>query len=381
MTVTLGLYAIPFGFGPVSKAITIARSLSKIMDIEWYMMGSGISLEYMKREGLTQTIIETSPTPEDAVVDEIRRKLDGAIVLMDNGMASRLAPHIPVFFADSLGFMWNKDDFSQFPGMTHIKKYYVQNLFGAYEHMLATEQVNLAPVPPIVDIRASARKAVPCGKDVLHLGGLLNPMNRDTTKIYLGGIRNIVSEMNLESPILLMSRLARDAFPDITDGLDCRDMAHANALGVIAASAFTWSSPGLTTLLEMAELETATCPLPPQNYSQALNIRNLVRTYGDCLDETWHFLDHEYRSIVPGMPEEDGVRTITALNATKLSEPGFISTFSKLSLASRRNKTRLPSALKFDRNGSDIIAHDIKAYFEAAMPSADGERIYAIPAG
>lgn len=82
-------------------------------------------------------------------------------------------------------------------------------------------------------------------------------------------------------------------------------------------------------MLEMAEARVKTAPLPPQNYSQALNVRNMVHHHGQQLHEIWHFLAHEYEDIRPDMPEKEGVEKITALNLEKLSDVSFKDTFVK----------------------------------------------------
>lgn len=364
MPITLGLYAIPFGFGPVSKAVAIARAITDRMDVEWVPFGSGISLEFMQREGLGTRVIEAPPSPENPeAVAAIAEGLDGAVVLMDNGWANALASRLPVFFADSLGFMWSKADFAAYPDMNKVKSYYVQDVFGAFEHMKRNTGLEmLKPVSPIINTAYETQSGLQ-SRSVLHLGGLLNPINPDTTKVYLQGLRTIIDCMELEQPLLLMSAGARTAFPALLDGIDAQSLPHMTALGAIATSAFTWSSPGLTTLLEMAHLGVSTAPLPPQNYSQALNIHNMVRVYGEVLHDVWHFLGREYADIYAGMPEEEGVKMITELNKAKLADKNFRESFIQLAGAAARRKTVLPAALRSENSGAAAIAEDVKRHF------------------
>lgn len=39
VSLKIGLYAVPFGYGPVSKAKSIASSVEKLLDVEWYWQG------------------------------------------------------------------------------------------------------------------------------------------------------------------------------------------------------------------------------------------------------------------------------------------------------------------------------------------------------
>ena len=357
------LNAIPFGFGPVSKAVAIAKSVSNIMDVEWQLLGTGISLEFMKREGLNARVLVTDDSePAYITASKISKDADGALILMDNEWANALAPQMPVFFADSLGFMWNESDFISFPNMDQMERYYVQDIFGAYDKMKATGLPNLSPVPAIIDT-ASEDKEGAMRREIVHLGGLFNPMNPSTTQVYIKGMQRIFNDMGLEQPLGLMSQTAIDAFPELSNSFETASLPHAQSLGAMKSSSFTWSSPGLTTILEMADSGTRTAPLPPQNYSQALNIGNMVRYHGAELHEVWHFLAGEYQEIVPDMPEELGVEKITALNASKLESESFRKAYVGHALDARNSASTVPESMRSKGNGARAIARDIQSFY------------------
>lgn len=358
MGIKLGLSAFPFGFGPVSKAVAIAKALSAKHEIQWHAIGSGISLEFMRREGFANSFTDTSQDSAEEVTKNIQHNADAAVVLMDPEWANNLAPHMDVFYADSLGYMWEKEDFDDFPDLDKLKKYYVQDLFNSYNNMLSTEQPNVVSVPPILHLPAHFSSAAK-GRPVIHLGGLLNPMNPDTSRVYISGIQEIITSLDLGEPIILMSQTAKDTLAEDLGEYDCRAVPHDEALGLMKSASFLLSSPGLTTLLETAALDIPSCPLPPQNYSQVLNVRNMVNFYGDKVDPVWHFLNEEYGSITAGMPEIEGVRKITALNKEKLSDSDFTSRFSELLSAAIKRRTSPVQELKSSTNGAEFIARDI----------------------
>ncbi len=372
MTIKLGLYAIPFGFGPVSKAFAIAQAINEIMDVEWHFWGRGISLEFMRRQGMKVHILDISGDNENKpFFRELIRRIDGAIVIMDNEWADRLVPYVPVFFVDSLGFMWSKDDFATFPNIENVKRYYIQDLFGAYENLLKIGVKNIKSVAAIINIKSqddsnytkSQDDSNYIGRNIVHLGGLLNPINLNTTKIYLEGITQIIKNMNIESPLFLMSESAKNSFPQILSEFDSRSLSHGKAISAIRNAKFVWTSPGLTTMLELGKMRVKTAPLPPQNYSQALNVRNMVREFGNELHEVWFFLDREYSEIVPGMPEDIGVVKITDLNTSKLTDSGFQDAFKQVAKQANYAGTTLPEQWIFLENGANIIAQDIKTFF------------------
>ena len=358
------LNAIPFGYGPVSKAVAIAKEISQLMDVEWQLLGTGISLEFMTREGLNAKVIETDPSESITITaSKLANDADAALILMDNEWANALSDKMPVFFADSLGFMWDKKDFADYPNMNKMKRYYVQDIFGAFENMHKTGIKNLSAVPAIIDTK-SELKSETQGREIVHLGGLFNPMSSYATHTYVRGMREIFSEMTMEKPLGLMSQKAIDAFPELSIDFEVASLPHAQSLGAMKASSFVWSSPGLTTLLEMAEGGVNIAPLPPQNYSQALNLRNMVQYHGKDLHEIWHFLAREYEEIMPGMPEELGVKKITLLNLKKLTDSNFKEAYLKYARDAIKQGSKLPKSMStHENNGAKTIAKDFSNFF------------------
>lgn len=362
MSLKLAIYAIPFGFGPVSKAVSIIRAIDTLMEVEWYLVGTGISYEFLERENIKAQLIDTAGFQDQSIIiNRVAKMVDGAVVLMDNDWANGLANQIPVFFADSLGFMWRKSDFASYPNMANMKAYYVQDVFGAVAQMMQTGMRNIRPVSPILDLNQGDK--VYGGRAIFHLGGLLNPFNPETTRSYLMGFKEILRGINQQDPLVLMSEAARQKFPDLLGDVETVSLPHGKALSAMANSKFMWSSPGLTTLLEASALQIPLAPLPPQNYSQALNTRNMNRFYGSNLHEIWNFLDEEYHEIIPDMDERDGVAKITELNGKKLCEPRFVERFSQLALDAMKTRACVPHDLSKAGNGADIIAKDVKDFF------------------
>ena len=38
MQIKLGLFAISFGFGPISKALSVAKAIDKCLNVEWHFL-------------------------------------------------------------------------------------------------------------------------------------------------------------------------------------------------------------------------------------------------------------------------------------------------------------------------------------------------------
>lgn len=348
MKLRLALCAISFGFGPSSKAAMIARQLSRHMEIEWAVIGDGLSAEYLKREGFSNIVSEH---------DADLANFDAALVVMDNQRANDLADKMPVFFVDSLGYMWSEKDFHDFPKLKMVEAYFVQDMFGSYENMQKTNVKNIVRTPPIVE---KARFEVVHGAyDVVHLGGLLNPINKKTSAVYLSGIINIFSSLNLEQPVYLASESAVNIYRDIVEMYNFKSLPHAQTLQTFAASRMVISSPGLTTMLEIASLNKPYLPLPPQNYSQVLNMQNVYHAYTDSLHPVWQFLSERYGKINSSLPEEEGVKLTTQLNQENFSSTGFISTYKELLADAIKARPLLPLKILNKENGIEFVSRAI----------------------
>ncbi|MBX6769614.1 MAG: hypothetical protein IRY90_21105, partial [Actinomadura rubrobrunea] len=50
----IGLYALPFGFGPASKAVAVVQAVNERASrpVRWTFVSSGIGIELLRRSGL-----------------------------------------------------------------------------------------------------------------------------------------------------------------------------------------------------------------------------------------------------------------------------------------------------------------------------------------
>jgi hypothetical protein len=361
---TFLLTAVPFGFGPVSKAVAIARYINEEMDnIKWVLAGYDSSLEFMRREFPNAQTVTLRPEDNwEDVVDALPQKIDGAIVVMDAPRANQLAERMPVFFADSLGFMQRKG--SVCPN-GKVTRHYVQNIFNAFNIVRQDmKSDNLVSVAPIIDT-SQIVDTPQRGHTVIQLGGLLNPFNRKTTDVYIAGIKKIISKLSLKHPLILTSKHAQTTCPDLSEAFVTVAAKHKEGLGYMRGSEFTFTAPGLTAMLEIAHLQIPSAPMPPQNYSQVLNLKGVVDHHGqEGLHPIWDFLAFEYASIKSGMTTLEGVSQVTELNSEKLQGSRFISEFAKLAKDAQTKKAALPRSLQFTENGAKMIANDINTFYK-----------------
>ena len=256
--------------------------------------------------------------------------------------------------------MWRQEDYIDFPNIRDVKRYYVQNLFGAYENMVDIGIKNVMAVPAIINVDYQDKHENNRINNAIHLGGLLNPINSNTTKIYLNGIIDIIHLVGLQQPNLLLSESARSIHHEILHDIHCMSLRHQDAINFLGNARQIWTSPGLTTLLELSKLNLKILPLPPQNYSQVLIIRNITREFGQELPTIWHFLNHEYSSIKAGLPEIEGVQATTDINSLKLSDATFLKNYAELARDKAQYCVPFHNKWVIRENGSYMIANDMK---------------------
>ncbi|MEU1809764.1 hypothetical protein [Micromonospora aurantiaca (nom. illeg.)] len=361
----LGLYALPFGYGPASKAVAVAEAVQRRLGdvVRWTFVSSGLGLELLRRTGLPARVVDTGSVhdAEQAGVD-VRPSLDALIVVMHRPLAARLAPELPVFCVDSLAYMWRPDSFAGFPGIGAVRRYWVQDLFDSVEVMGRTGVPNVRAVPPITDVEPRPGgpdpAAEPGAPTVASLGGLLNPYP-GSQHVYLEHVLRLVSDASARPPVVLTSAGAIDRFADLFAGFDARSLSHDAALALFRGAAAVFAPPGLTTILELAQLGRPMLPLPPENYSQVLNLRRLLRHHGADLGPAWRVLDDAYAPIGSDLPEGDGVRAVHDLNERVLAGPAFGAALAEAWRHPGQRDTPLPAALRAPVSGATVIADDL----------------------
>lgn len=361
----IGLYALPFGFGPASKAVAVAQALNERASrpLRWTFVSSGIGLELLRRAGLEGKWCDTVKIDADeALAEQLGRELDAMIVVMHRQWAHLLAPRLPVFCVDSLAHMWHPDSFEKFDGLRQVARYYVQDLFGASEAMSRTGVPNVVPVRPIM-AKSTGRGTRWPGRPIVHLGGLLTPFTDERVDVYVAGIVALMRRLAPDA-VLLTSEEATRRFASLLEGVEHHSPGPSDAIEAFTAAPLVYSSPGITGLVEMCSTRARMVPLPPANYSQVLTIRRFVRAWRSKLSEPWAYLDDAYASVGDNLPEPEGVAQVVSLNARQLTLPEFQQGFVEAVGHARASDLTLPIEFCGPPLGADDIACDITVYLE-----------------
>jgi hypothetical protein len=293
--------AYPFGYGPASKLIALARALRN-HGWEPVFLGTGIARELAARSDVFAQVVTAEPYKP-----ETRGWLDAATALlsvMDRDFAAIACESgRPYFVVDSL--LWMRDCVPDV--FLSARRYWVQD-FPGVRTRLAEIQPTPTVVGPIVPMMSPAEPGPNAGL-VLNLGGMESP-NGDAG----GAMRyaDFVVDGLLHSGLL--GRFARTAVlggRGIVDyltrrhgraGLELVSLSHDEGLRRFAGAAAVLTAPGLTATLECFQLAVPTFFLPPQYYSQWWSL-NVLRRRG-LAPGSFHWQDRLPESpIVERMPE------------------------------------------------------------------------------
>jgi hypothetical protein len=267
--------AMPFGYGPAAKLITLAPFLRSAFNL--IFIGHSIAYELVIRsQHLFDRVVLADPTK--TLVKELIRESIGLLSVEDREFA-RVVNQLnhPLFVVDSL--LWMRDCVP--PDLTSARIYWAQN-FPSLNESVETFHPQPIIVGPITPIHAQPPTSNRNGL-LINLGGCQAPDNRHLiyqmyAKFILEGIltSGLLQQFSKKVTITggsecieILSRL----FPDL--GIEFTSLSHEKTQIKISQAATVLTVPGMTTIMECFRQETLTFFLPPQNYSQWCTLRHL----------------------------------------------------------------------------------------------------------
>ncbi len=283
-----------FGFGPVSKAATIAGEIKRRSpQLETHFFGSGIALQFAEQAKVFDKLIEADVDEKSSLeklLPELRRyKIVFSVLnlpllpLWRNGFGK-------LYFVDSLAWMWKQPP----EGVENAEIYFVQDYLVSPERVEKWKPLcNLMLIPPI-GIRAKFLHPVSkSGDKIKEATGHENAEKRaNCLLVNFSGCSNpfvdaAVYETYVQTLLPIIVEEAENEFEDIQVCVN-RDLAeilkrrhvhqhltigqlpHREFLTKLADSRFLLTVPGITTTLEAIASNTPFGFLLPQNDSQAM---------------------------------------------------------------------------------------------------------------
>ncbi len=257
--------ALPFGYGPCAKLLTIVRGLKG--SAELVFVGRGAALELARREGTSFDRICEAPEGSSVLEREVGRT-SAVLSLMDREAAAvAVGLKRPLFVVDSL--LWMRSAIPE--AFRGAAGYFAQVFPGAQAQPWARGVTWVGPIlerdPALVPRQ---RRGL-----VLHLGGSAAPDDRGElydayAKLALRAVLAAGLLERFASLTLLGGQRALAATEEVTSDVRIRRLCATplQARDEIARAAAVVTSPGLTAVLECFASRTPTWFLPPQNASQ-----------------------------------------------------------------------------------------------------------------
>jgi nucleoside 2-deoxyribosyltransferase len=319
-TRSLAFVATAFGFGPGSKAATIAHAIRESdPNAQLHFFGKGIDSDLAEASGAFDCIIQADTDDRGEISSLLRHfsDYDGVVSVLNFHLPAvwtDAAP--PLYLVDSLAWMW-----PELPAdIDRADRYFVQDFMVSPERVQQWRtRTNLELVAPIDSSHVWAGS-----------GPALAPSREDRLLVNLSGCHSpIASDDHFDRYATTMTdAIAHHAdglFEDIAISCNARlanrlreriprnsriDIAHyppREFLQLLARSRSVLSVPGITTTVEAIRLRAPIHFLLPQNYSQALISESYRLKLGDRATMALSRFGAEH-AVAPGLPEADGMR-------------------------------------------------------------------------
>jgi hypothetical protein len=328
--------AVSFGFGPVSKLISLAYALADRHNCTLTFAGKGCSLQLaLKCEAFSHhtEVDTTDPLECNKKIGSDITNYDGVLSVMNPDFLKWAQGYdVKTIVVDSLLTMWDEIPTPWLKTCGII----IQNNHGAAERAANELKSNNTLVTgPLLDpvlLSNELRYPHNMGQTILiNLGGAEDPIS-----IIPDLIGSVVSKLLMELPILkkferkllavgkrqhsALKRLKNEGFTVDTCG-------HRQFLKHLANCDVFLTTPGLTGSFEAFCLRAKTCFLPPFNYSQYLNLQTFRRFGAAPLSLHWSDLGVGIELLTPRLPEEYAVSLLEKAISTSLNDTKALKVF------------------------------------------------------
>lgn len=266
-----------FGLGPVGKLASIIN-VSKDT-FEWYATGQEFDITIFNDKNVFKGICWTEDEEKMRKFVE-ENNIKCALVVLKNKYARFFKSiGLNVIYIDSLPFMWTQEDAKSGKIPYDVDIYCAQKSIKLDEKSkeIFKKVKNLKWINPIVPSEKLDEKIKQNNSILINVGGLHSPVG--SGKEYINVvikplIECLLYKYNEKKIIIACGKKANANLKEMLKKYNViiKTYKQAEFLKAVQSSYLFFSSPGLTTLLEVANFDKKTILLPPQNLSQFYNI-------------------------------------------------------------------------------------------------------------
>jgi len=360
--------AAPFGFGPISKLLSIAKILRKKYSL--VLLAFGPSLELAQNSGLFDKIIKCN-TDNLKGIKSLESVFNGKCFFLNvmNFKSLKFAKKngVPYAVVDSLFYMWDK-----IPSVAlNANFYFIQSFLNKKARLNYQKKIkNLVLVNPILDIEKKGRKKK--NQLVINFGGVEAPdASFEEKQIYpklaIEMLMPFLKNQKTFSSILITGNKATVSFisKQAPKKIKCKSLTHEKFIKELKKSKLLLTSPGLTVSLEAFYLGIPTIFLLPQNHSQFFNLIKM-RKQG-LAKHSIHWIDFYPKANINETENEDkSYKKISALmkkfdknDANKKTASQKLCSILEQAKEFQKIKKTQQQKTKFKSNGAEEIAEKI----------------------
>jgi hypothetical protein len=305
-----------FGFGPVSKAVTIATELKRqARRIETHYFGSGVDYDFAKKSETFDQVFSVDVDQRDVLLQLIPSLCNYHSifsVLNFDILSDWPAGYPPLYVVDSLAWMWPTPPLN----LDRATAYFVQNYLMEPERIQTWSQrfpmVIVGAIRPELERHETLRSSQQL---LVNFSGCSNPFAPPSLfQKYVEVLARavLINAELFDRVIFCCNEQLGNYLQQILsapNAVVAGHLPHDEFLKLLSSCSALLTSPGITTTLEASALGKRTRFLLPQNYSQALMSERYRTLIGDqsCMALS-RFLPS--LAVPSGLPEEEGVNRV-----------------------------------------------------------------------
>lgn len=306
--------AVPFCYGPIAKLLSIANLLKKSKH-ELVLLEFGTSAQLARKEEFNKIIkCNTENLRELSKNKGLFEKSDLLISVM-NPLSISFAKryNLKKVYVDSLFWMWDS-----IPNeLNDVDSYLIQNFPGVKRNFERIGEAIRNPefVGPIINTPKGKHKKK--NQLLINFGGMESHLVKVgvnsfypyfMTEILINSLKGNKFDRVLVSGGKRVIEILKNRYEDGSNIRFC-PLSHPGFLKELASSRLFMTSPGLTGSFEAFDMKIPTVFLPPQNYSQFLNLKTF-RAQG-IADYSIHWIDYyPDKDIKENENEAEGVKKV-----------------------------------------------------------------------
>ncbi|MBD1227349.1 hypothetical protein [Xenorhabdus griffiniae] len=367
--------AEPFCFGPISTTLNVVEKLKRrnklTPDTKFILLGTLTSSQLGQKSGLFDEIYECDTTSATEL-SRYSELISGASLYIINTNINSIdfvsTFNTPIIYIDTLFWMWN----NLHVDLHKTEKTFIQDFHGIERNIerFHDKLGNYQVIPPILhnSLQRCMMDDHPPEGILITLGGI-DTVYADTTDFYYHFLNELLSIPQLQNEnnitiagggktIVNLAEIFSKTHPHIHIGCFSRH----DFLQKLHRARKVLANPGLTTFYECVTLHKDVFFLPPQNYSQQLQLDVYLQNY---YSHEYGFLwqpEYGYPDIPPYLPEKEGLALIKKCNDLFINNPierkRAINKISQF-LAKEENNTISCHTIS-PNNSDDIIADYIE---------------------